>query len=513
MNSIRTLRRKLAHFLLLTRRDGLREAIRYACERYVPWARNRYTRDMVTFERRYISAWSFSQYPKISVVVPVYNPNMEYLRSCVESIRSQTYPNVELSICDDGSNGEVRNYLLSLDSHALKLCFNDRNLGISGATNRAIQQSAGDFIALVDNDDKLPRYALEEVAKRIASEQPDFVYTDEDKLFPDGTLGQKFAKPGYSPELLLSCNYVGHLSVVRRGLGDEIGWLRSEYDGSQDYDFVLRVFERTERICHVPLVCYHWRISETSVASGSGAKPYAYERAVRALNDALKRRGVEAAVEPVKGMSGHYRLSVAKDVSPVIAIVDARVTRISLQTIQWVRSLCDQGLLKRAFYLSDRGVYSILPCASQLEDVRAWVDDNLLALYVRINGQFIGSPDKAIRELAMLCSVNHCVGVVAPTFVCSLHGRIASAGLDRDQFGMLFEHTNSTGLRMILTDYRNPAACRTWVMMVRGSIVNYILDREPTMDLLHSNDLRPGMRIAVNGRVLFIPSVREWSSR
>lgn len=491
---MRALGRKLTHFALLARQDGLSGAVQYACERYNPLARKRYTQEVKKLETRYSSTCVTSEFPKISVVVPVYNPVAEHLKACIDSIRSQTYRNVELCLCDDGSTSEVRDYLRTLSHSGVRVVLNDRNTGISQATNRAIQIATGDYVAFVDNDDVLPKYALEEVAKRIAAAGPDFLYTDEDKLFPDGTFGQKFNKPGYSPELLLACNYVGHLSVVRKRLGNEIGWLRSEYDGSQDYDFVLRVFEQTERIMHVPVVCYHWRVSETSVASGPCAKPYAYERAVKAINDALRRRGINAVGIPVQGLSGHYRLYFEEPAKPFNVIIECPTSSRGL--LDWAASLKRMQVVKDVHIMSGAASSLFTRLGRRIVST-----DSEPVCYVRATGWFDGPAETRLTELAQLLSTSPEVGLVAPTFARNRRGSILSAGIDRSSSGTLVERTGRD-LRMVIRDYRNHWACRTWLVMMRFGLLTELI-RAGIPDTVCVHDLAPGQRIVVDGHVVY----------
>jgi len=179
----------------------------------------------------------------------------------------------------------------------------------------------GEYIAFMDHDDELVAEALLEVAAEINSSGADFIYSDEDYLDEDGRRVNPHFKPDYSPDLLLSHNYITHLVVVHRDLVQQTGALRSEFDGAQDYDFVLRATEQAERIRHIPKVLYHWRMSGASTSVNADSKPRALERGRLALNEALERRGREglALVDPVA--PHFYRARYAIRGNPLVSIL------------------------------------------------------------------------------------------------------------------------------------------------------------------------------------------------
>ncbi|PYM12918.1 MAG: glycosyl transferase family 2, partial [Candidatus Rokuibacteriota bacterium] len=155
----------------------------------------------------------------------------------------------------------------------------------------------------------------------ILSEEPDLdlIYTDEDKLDPNGRRVEPFFKPDWNPDLLLSMNYITHLSVFRRTLLDAIGGFRPGLDGSQDYDLLLRVSERTRRIAHIPKILYHWRKIPGSAAGSTAAKPFAYKAGRQAIEDALQRRGHDGQVKDVR--PGTYTVRYRLTATPLISII------------------------------------------------------------------------------------------------------------------------------------------------------------------------------------------------
>lgn len=241
---------------------------------------------------------TFHYQPKISIAMPVYNVEEKWLRLCIDSILNQVYTNWELCMADDASTDPNVKKILTeyqqLDER-IRVVFREQNGHISEATNSALAIATGEFVALLDNDDELAINAFYEVVK-VLNENPelDLIYSDEDKIDMDGNRSDPAFKPDWSPDLLLGTNYISHLGVYRRSILEEIGGFRKGYEGSQDYDLVLRFTEKTtkERITHIPKVLYYWRMLPTSTAVDQASKGYAFEAGLRAVQDALVRRGI-----------------------------------------------------------------------------------------------------------------------------------------------------------------------------------------------------------------------------
>ncbi|HAP4249696.1 TPA: glycosyltransferase family 2 protein [Enterococcus faecalis] len=241
---------------------------------------------------------TFHYQPKISIAMPVYNVEEKWLRLCIDSILNQVYTNWELCMADDASTDPNVKKILTeyqqLDER-IRVVFREQNGHISEATNSALAIATGEFVALLDNDDELAINAFYEVVK-VLNENPelDLIYSDEDKIDMDGNRSDPAFKPDWSPDLLLGTNYISHLGVYRRSILEEIGGFRKGYEGSQDYDLVLRFTEKTtkERIKHIPKVLYYWRMLPTSTAVDQGSKGYAFEAGLRTVQDALVRRGI-----------------------------------------------------------------------------------------------------------------------------------------------------------------------------------------------------------------------------
>ena len=273
-------------------------------------------------------ATSFKYRPKISIITPVWNTDEKWLRLAVESALSQVYDNWELCIADGRSEKPHVNKVLEECAGAdsrIKVKFLSENKGIAGNSNEALSLATGQFVAFLDHDDELAPFALYEVV-RLLNENPelDYIYSDEDKIDEKGQRRDPFFKPDWSPDMFLSCNYLCHLSVIRKSVVDDVGGFRTEYDGSQDYDLFLRVTERIQEglIAHIPKILYHWRMIPESAALSGEVKSYAYLAAKNALKDAMRRRGIgieEVSEGFCKGVD--YRIKYKIRDNPKVSII------------------------------------------------------------------------------------------------------------------------------------------------------------------------------------------------
>jgi len=260
--------------------------------------------------------------PLFSIVVPLYNTPPDLLAQVVASVSAQWYANWELILVDDCSpRDEVRARVAALSDPRIVAVFLEENQGIAGATNAAIARARGDYVVFLDHDDELTEDCLYELALCIDREGADFIYSDEDKLTMDGRFVDPFFKPDWSPDALMSLMYTCHVGCVRRSLLEAAGPLRPEYDGSQDWDLILRVTEKAGRIAHIPKVLYHWRIIPGSAAAEFDAKPAALTAARRLREDALARRGIAGEIEPVDGLPAYSRVKYLVTGTPLISII------------------------------------------------------------------------------------------------------------------------------------------------------------------------------------------------
>jgi GT2 family glycosyltransferase len=264
--------------------------------------------------------------PRFSVVTPVYDPPVDVLRATIRSVTEQTFTDWQLVLVDDCSPSTF--VLAALDEAAaadprITVVRRETNGGIVAASNDALAAATGEFVALLDHDDELHPDALRLVDEALRAEpEADYAYTDEDKIDEHGRRTGPFYKPDWSPERLRTQMYTCHLSVLRRTLVDEVGGFHADFEGSQDWDLVLRVTERARKVVHVPHVLYHWRLLATSTAAGGeAAKPYAYEAGTRALQAHCERIGLPATVERDLEHSGVYHLRPALTEQPSVSIV------------------------------------------------------------------------------------------------------------------------------------------------------------------------------------------------
>lgn len=285
--------------------------------------------------------------PFFSVVIPVYNVADFMLRECIDAVLGQTYKNFEIILVDDASTQKsVHKVLKEYEKRpGITVIYRQENGHISRTTNDGIYAAKGEFVALCDCDDVYAPNALYEIAKKL-NEDPtlDYIYSDEDKIDEKGKVrSDPFFKPDWSPETFMSFMYTCHLSVFRTELLKEISGLRVGFEGSQDYDLVLRVMEKTNRIGHVPKILYHWRMRAESTASAMAAKPYALEAAAKAKEEALKRRGEKGEITLLPTVSQH-RVTYIPQGDPMVSII------IPSKDNPKMLAMCLEGIQKNTDY-------------------------------------------------------------------------------------------------------------------------------------------------------------------
>jgi len=269
----------------------------------------------------------FAHQPLISFVTPVYNTPERYLRAMIDSVLAQRYANWELCLADDASTQpHVRAVLEEYRARdpRIKVAWREKNGHISAASNTALAMAAGEFVALLDHDDELPPDALYWVVKAINDHpQAALLYSDEDKIDFDGDRTTPYFKCDWNYDLFLAHNLITHLGVYRTDVVREIGGFREGLEGAQDYDLALRFIERIEptRIVHIPRLLYHWRMLAGSTAAGAGEKNYAAERARRAVEEHLARKGVAASVETVPQMAVQRVRYALPQPHPLVSII------------------------------------------------------------------------------------------------------------------------------------------------------------------------------------------------
>lgn len=289
---------------------------------YGPWY-EAYVPDEAELEKQ--RHHKFSSEPLISVAVPAYHTPELFLRQMIDSLLAQTYHNWELCIAngspDDQQMKNVLKEYMEKDSR-IRVHELDKNLGIAGNTNAALEMTKGEFAGILDHDDLLAPNALYEIALALEKDPSlDAVYTDEDKVTTD--LSEHFQphlKPDFNLDLLRSNNYICHFFVVRQAIMDKVGGFRQEFDGAQDHDFIFRCVEEADKVGHVPEILYHWRTHKASTADNPASKMYAFEAGRRAIEAHLKRTGTEGVVTHTPDL-GFFRVQYPVQENPLVSII------------------------------------------------------------------------------------------------------------------------------------------------------------------------------------------------
>ena len=282
--------------------------------------------------------------PTFSVIVPLYHTPAQLFREMVKSVVDQLYQKWELILINSTvEDGDLAREIEKIDDPRVKTICLDKNLGIAGNTNVGIRAASGDFVAFFDHDDLLDRLVLFRYARAVVEDPAtDVLYCDEDFLTEDGGYINPHFKSDFNIDLLRCHNYITHFLAVRASYAKEM-LLRSEYDGAQDYDFLLRLSERTKNFVHVPEVLYHWRMSDTSTAKDSSNKTYAAEAGLRALKDHIGRLGLPAEVDYTQ-FSCFYRTSYHVSGQPLVSIIIPNKDSIE------VLSRCLESIVSKTTY-------------------------------------------------------------------------------------------------------------------------------------------------------------------
>ncbi len=451
--------------------------------------------------------------PRISILLPVYNPKRRWLERALDSVMSQTYPHWELCICNDGSTEAHTEEVLSLYERLderIRVRHLQENAGIARATNEAFTLAKGEFVGLMDHDDTLAPHALFEVV-RLLQEHPDadLIYTDEDKIDEAGNPLIPHFKPGWSPDFALGVNYLVHLSIYRRSKLEEIGGWREGLDGAQDLDLMLRYTERTGKIHHLPKILYHWRMVEGSVATDTDFKSYTHERARRAIQDALKRRRMRGRVMDGP-MPNSFRVEREIRGEPKISVLI--LPRKGVDQDRCIASLGQRTTYSNYEVLllrskSNRPRTEILPERTKV--VRVTEDSKLLDMYntavKQADGEYVLLLDPGLEALStgwLEALLQHAqraeVGAVGGKLV-SKEGNTLQAGLvldleEKEDLPHLFYRAYNRehpGFRMYINLVRNCSALSKACMMFRKESFEAVggFDAEHLEDVFGDVDL------------------------
>lgn len=387
--------------------------------------------------------------PKISIVIPVYNVSEEWLKKCLDSVVGQYYMNWELCIADDNSTlPHVKKILDKYKSNdkRIKVIYRKENGHISEATNTAIGMATGEYIAFMDNDDEISPNALLENIKKI-NEYPnvDFIYSDEDKIDIFGKRFDPFFKSDWNPRLILNHNYITHFVVVKKELLKKVGMLRTEMNGAQDYDFVLRATEQAELICHIPKVLYHWRTIEGSTASNPQAKEYAYIAGKKAIENALKRRGYNDFLVDIGPYYGINTLKFKELENSFCSIIFKKTSMSKKQMLvinriinetdyPFFEVLCDMNIKKIANedMLSNKRIQWIDPAHNETMFLNKCAEHAHGSKLIFMDERFVPDSSRWLQEY-LSESVNPDVGIIGPKLVSEK--KIWSVGIHFEKNG------------------------------------------------------------------------------
>lgn len=271
--------------------------------------------------------YKFASNYKFSILIPVYRPDAKFFTLMLDSIVAQTYDNWQICLADGSGEGYtvenvVKPYVEKYGEDKVKYIKLENNLGIAENTNAAMRMADGDFIVFGDHDDELHPTALFECMRELERyPQADFIYSDEDKIIEaTGHHTEAHFKSDLNLELLRSNNYICHLSVVKKSLADKVGGLYTQFNGSQDHDYVLRCVEKAECVRHIPRILYHWRINDNSTAKSASTKTYANTAGVNAVSAHLKRMGIDGEVK--NGVApGFYDIRYKLTEKPLVSVI------------------------------------------------------------------------------------------------------------------------------------------------------------------------------------------------
>lgn len=331
-----------------------------------------YNRFLLANADNYSDYPKFKLNPKISILLPTYNSPIQFLKLNIEAILSQSYSNWELCIADDCSTDPqvvqiVKSY--ATKDPRIKYTLRNKNGHISEATNSALKLATGEFVALMDHDDIIyPNTLMEYVTLINKKPKADLIYCDEDKIDTENRRFEPHFKPDWSPETLLSANYITHFAIIRKKLFDSLKGLRKGYEGAQDYDLFLRISEKTNNIYHIPKILYSWRTVANSTATrGSKAKSdYAYTNGTKSLVSAFKRRQLPAKVSSGNGL-GLYQYLITPNSTACDIFTPRGSNSLGLQVFNFINTssasyilFLDQGCQLNFKNISDTlGIFRI----------------------------------------------------------------------------------------------------------------------------------------------------------
>lgn len=400
---------------------------------YGEWVRRYDTLDTQAMTRLKEEARSMTSKPLVSVVMPTFNANLEWLEQAIRSVQNQIYEQWELCIADDAStDSKVRPFLegMAAQDPRIKLVFRPTNGHISAATNSALALATGEWITFLDHDDLLPPHALLYMVRAIGAHPgARLIYSDEDKLDHEGKRHDPYFKCEWNLDLFYSHNLITHLAFYRNDVMRAVGGLRDAYAGAQDYDLVLRVIEHVtpEQIVHVPFILYHWRAHAGSTATADlNIKPYAMLAGERALNDHFKRIGVRARAQFV-GHGYRVRHRLPSPAPRVTIIIPTRnkveLVKVCIESIKAKSTYKDYEILLMDNGSDDPAALAYFAEQAKAPNFRVIRDDSPFC-YSAINN--LGA-SQATGEV--LCFLNNDIEIISPDWLEELVSQACRPGI------------------------------------------------------------------------------------
>lgn len=367
----------------------------------------------------------FSYMPMVSILVPVFNPPKEYLKEMLLSVINQTYFRWQLCIVDAGDE-KLEDFIAEVTKNDERIKYQAiENKGIAGNTNVALEMARGDYIALLDNDDIITPDALYRMVEMINKENCDCVYSDEDKV--DSNNHKHFRphiKPDFNKILLSTNNYICHLFMVKADIARQVGGFSSEYDGAQDFDFILRCTEKSNKVGHVSQVLYNWRTHQNSTSANPLSKKYAYESGKKAIESYMKRQNISGEVRMLEDC-GFYAIDYTCDKTPKVEIVVLGVNESSIakEYFRYLRKNTDY--------------FNMGICACKEPDEKKLCDIECEYYAVIMAGTLIENKDW-LKKLVAICENNKLKGAAGKLIIDNYLGY---AGIKKkDAFGNIYQN-------------------------------------------------------------------------
>lgn len=490
-------------FVASIKYDGIKISLKRAAKKFLKGVNINDSYRVITLNEEEIFTeenTKFEKDIKFSIIVPLYNTKQIWLEDMINSVLNQTYKNVELCLADgsDESHSYVEEYCIKRAQNDSRVVYKklEENKGISENTNACLSMATGDYIGLLDHDDILHRSALYEVMKAICKQGADFIYTDEEVVSEDG---KEHVTPHFKPDFaidnLRANNYICHFTVFARHLLEKSGNFRSQCDGSQDHDIILRLTKQADKIVHIPKILYHWRACTGSVAAQASAKPYTTIAGIKAVEDSLRSYNLEANIERSKICPTIYVIKYKLKSNPLVSIIiknenNFRSLKRCIESILRTSTYKNYEIIVVSGRSASKGTLSYCEEIGKNEKVRVIYEDGLklgtfevynigaksaIGDYLIFLSTNMKSVTKDWIEELLMYGQRDDVGAIGAKVICGK--RIRNAGLILGINGSVGEsHKNfgrsQSGYMGRLVYSQNVSAVTKDCMMVKRSLFN-----------------------------------------